>query len=297
MKIKITYMALLRVLISFFFLFWFDCSRVSGPEIEKVPPRILNIKARSNVLAINDTTTIICYANDPNDDSLVYIWDGSFGKIIGDGPEILWKASSLRGNDTIRCTVKDSDGKMDSSSIVIKVFWYISADSLNLVILSVDFLSYSFEGASLEYYPMYSQSPMDSFTFVFERVPYPGEWGSFETFLHLESLDTFFCGLSIWEGPGRIIYPKMFTSPGNFNRTNEYVPPPASKIYIIETTYLQHDVFKMKADSAWSSVHSLDVVKGFSNGDYHIAAYLFTPDVGGVDPYKARWIIFMVTQQ
>ena len=290
-------MALLRFGISFIILFCLDCSRVSDPEIEKVPPQILNIKPRSDVLAINDTTTITCFVNNPSDDSLIYIWDGSFGNVTGKGSEILWKASSLRGNDTIRCTVRDSNGNMDSSYVVIKVFWYINTDSLNLIILTVDFLSYAFEGASLEYYPMYSQGLLDSFTFIFERVPYSGQWGSFETFLHSETLDTFFCGLSIHQGSGKMVYPKMLTSPDNFSKINEYIPPPTSKRHIIETTYLQPAVFKIKADSAWSSIQTLDVVKGFSINDYHISLYLFTPDVGGVDPNSARWIIFMATQQ
>lgn len=84
-------------------------------------PIITSLVADSDTLQANESTTITCFASDPDGDTITYDWsspDG--GTISGSGSTITWTAPSTEGNYTIVCEV--SDGKAsDSASVNIIV--------------------------------------------------------------------------------------------------------------------------------------------------------------------------------
>jgi hypothetical protein len=72
---------------------------------------------------INQTTTIICFASDPDGDPLTYHWTKNGGAFVGStsGLSITWRAPSTKGNYSVECEVRDGEGGEDSESINIVV--------------------------------------------------------------------------------------------------------------------------------------------------------------------------------
>ena len=71
-------------------------------------PIITTLVADSDTLPVNESTTITCYASDPDGDSLTYDWSSQDGGTIsGSGSTITWTAPSTQGSYPVNCTVSD----------------------------------------------------------------------------------------------------------------------------------------------------------------------------------------------
>jgi hypothetical protein len=68
-----------------------------------------------------ETADLSCLASDPDNDKLDYVWQATGGKLYGTGANIQWIAAGDAGKYTITVEVSDSNGGVDSFSIVINV--------------------------------------------------------------------------------------------------------------------------------------------------------------------------------
>jgi hypothetical protein len=83
---------------------------VSGLTIDGAPPTKENT-ARQWV-----TKTIHCNAQDPDGDTLSYLWRATAGKITGEGSTVGWTSPGINGDYTVTVVVSDGrDGKAEGS--------------------------------------------------------------------------------------------------------------------------------------------------------------------------------------
>jgi hypothetical protein len=104
------------------------------------PPVILRLKASPRKIDLGATSTISCFAIDPDSNALAYQWtvgSAASGLLSGTGSVVSWQAVQTAGNYYIRCTVDDSHGGITKDSIAIEVR---------------DFTAYA-KGNLLAYYP------------------------------------------------------------------------------------------------------------------------------------------------
>jgi len=115
---------------------------ITVPPIDNNPPIISDLTANPSSININQTTTIICSASDPDGDSLTYTWTKTGGTFEGNttGPTITWRAPSTPDTYTVECEV--SDGKeSDSKSVDISVGEFdINGDITNVSPLTDPFI-------------------------------------------------------------------------------------------------------------------------------------------------------------
>ncbi|MEI7504493.1 MAG: hypothetical protein WCJ61_14535, partial [Paludibacter sp.] len=164
------------------------------------------------------------------------------------------------------------------------------AATLNLCVLIVDYKTYKFEGGDLNYYTV--NTSKDSLPFIIDYVP-PGDFGSI-TFKLNKTFDTVFRASIIWAGTGNISFPKKFSLSNPFNLLNKKVIKPNIEYFGMEGKKVYDDtLFIHQADSAWSSINSLEITNKFSEVDFKVGIYLYPPSEGAFIPDKAKWIIFL----
>ncbi len=73
-------------------------------------PIINKIKASPRKIDLGKESNIICYASDPENDTLSFTWSSEFGTINGEGNQITWTAPTTSGNYFIKCKVDDGKG-------------------------------------------------------------------------------------------------------------------------------------------------------------------------------------------
>jgi hypothetical protein len=165
---------------------------------------------------------------------------------------------------------------------------------MNLAILILDFLSYEFLEGSVSYYPKCDSCDLDSLPFDIE-FKYPMDYGEI-TFRYSYNFDTAFRASIWWMGTGHILHPDAFLPSNEFDFQDEPVQLPIHVQYFDYwlTPYVYPwEQFVEKADSAWNSIDSLQIVKEFSEYTYRVGIYAYTPVVGMFDPEYAKWIIFI----
>ena len=106
---------------------------------------------------------------------------------------------------------------------------WLRDDTTNIAILVVDYLTYNFEGGTIQYYPLPSSITTDSLPFEIEYLP-PSDFGHI-IFKLIESHDTLFYGTIVWHGRGEIKYPKEILPPDSFARTPYPINDPLSIKY------------------------------------------------------------------
>jgi hypothetical protein len=93
-------------------------------ENENHPPVISDLSADPPSVNINQTTTITCFASDPDGDPLTYHWTKNVGSFEGStsGSFVTWRAPFTTDIYTVvSCEVSDGEGGEDSESINIVV--------------------------------------------------------------------------------------------------------------------------------------------------------------------------------
>jgi predicted secreted protein len=85
------------------------------------PPVISNLKAAQTQTAPLGTVQIQCFASDPNNDKLNYVWSATGGKIDGTSTIVTWQAPDKTGTYNISVTVDDGKGASATSSVAIAV--------------------------------------------------------------------------------------------------------------------------------------------------------------------------------
>ena len=175
--------------------------------------------------------------------------------------------------------------------------WPIDKDSMNIAVLISDYQTYQFEEGNLSYYAaidsIVNKIPMES-----EFVPV-ADYGSI-SFLANKSKDTIFSAGIEWQGQGTITFPKYFQPADSFSALQTNIQAPLSAEYYFNSIpMIDSSIYKMKADSAWEAVKSLDIVNEFAKYPYRIGIYLYTPGEGVQtqngfsNTVGAKWIIFL----
>ncbi len=171
---------------------------------------------------------------------------------------------------------------------------FIKEDSMNLAILELDFLTYEFIEGNMAYFPLCDSCDSDSLPFNIEFMS-PMDYGEI-LFKYSHNEDTLFYASIWWMGTGEIYYPDQFLPSSVFAYQNESIILPDHAQYyeyLLIPTYYSLDQYKQKADSAWMSIDSLQIVNEFAEYTFRVGLYAYTPTVGEFDPYVAKWIIFL----
>lgn len=85
-----------------------------GPRIKALEPAFYTIEKGSN-------TTVFCTAEDKDSDVLTYTWFSDNGIITGDGEDVQLTAPQNVGQTEVKVLVTDTEGNVDSLSIIIEV--------------------------------------------------------------------------------------------------------------------------------------------------------------------------------
>lgn len=83
-------------------------------------PIIQNVIAPSRIY-VSSTVEIVCEAEDPDSDELIYSWTASSGTIEGQGRIINWTAPAEPGDCTIAVRVDDNRGGVAQQSVTVNV--------------------------------------------------------------------------------------------------------------------------------------------------------------------------------
>ncbi len=91
--------------------------------VEKInyPPEIESIVAEDQILAPGSSTTVTCFASDPNGDEITYEWKTTQGQIAGEGNEITYEAPGEVADVYLVCTVTDVENASTADSILILI--------------------------------------------------------------------------------------------------------------------------------------------------------------------------------
>jgi hypothetical protein len=82
---------------------------------------IASLTAAYTVLYPLGNTHIECVATSPDGAKLNYQWTSNDGKIIGEGPKIIWEAPKTYGDFHIMATVDDGHGHTASKTVTVTV--------------------------------------------------------------------------------------------------------------------------------------------------------------------------------
>ncbi|MEG8947130.1 LamG-like jellyroll fold domain-containing protein [Rosettibacter firmus] len=97
-------------------------------------PKINSIKATPRKIKPATTTRLFCFAEDEDDDSLIYYWSSDVGSIEPDLNYALWTAPNYEGDFYIKCIVSDIRGNITEDSLKIMVRNFSDYSSANLVL-------------------------------------------------------------------------------------------------------------------------------------------------------------------
>jgi len=105
---------------------------ISVVQLINHPPVIQRMKALPGKIDLGATSTITCFATDPDSNALTYRWSAARGLLSGAGSVISWQAPQSAGNYYIQCTVDDSHGgtAVDSAGLEVRDFSYWQTGNL-----------------------------------------------------------------------------------------------------------------------------------------------------------------------
>ena len=169
--------------------------------------------------------------------------------------------------------------------------WPVLADSMNLAVLVLDYLTYTFEGGNLAYYEPCDGCDSDSLPFTVDFKP-TWDFASI-LFTYKATGDTLFWAEIIWHGGGQILYPVAFTPADSFCTLSDSIAEPADPERFQFYPTLPPEELITKTDSTWAAVSTLDIVHAFAEGDFKVAYYFYPPAVGAFNPAVAKWIVFL----
>lgn len=176
--------------------------------------------------------------------------------------------------------------------------WHIQKNQMNFAVLISNYSTYNIEKGNLSTYAPYDGN-LDKLPLKVHFVE-PVDFGSI-TFSYTKTSDTLFTAGIEWQALGKINYPNTFLSADSFPIAQIKTNPPESIEYFYNNiSGLDSTIYKIKADSAWNVMDSLDVVNKFSAYPYRVGIYLYTPGEGIVDSsghysnlIDAKWVAFL----
>ena len=101
-------------------------------KAENEPPAITSLTASPASVGPGESSTIVCVASDPDDDTLTYSWTATGGTISGVGSTVTWIAPSVAGTFTISVTVDDGEGETDTGTVAVPVLILVTTGSISV---------------------------------------------------------------------------------------------------------------------------------------------------------------------
>jgi len=100
-----------------------DSATVVVKVVEKInnPPEIEKIVSDDRILDLGNSTSVTCFASDPNGDDMTYSWSANSGTISGDGSTIDFIAPDVVSNIYLVCEVADTDQESTKDSLLILI--------------------------------------------------------------------------------------------------------------------------------------------------------------------------------
>lgn len=168
----------------------------------------------------------------------------------------------------------------------------IKENYLNICTLMVNYETYEFEGGNIAYYPRYLSDQTDSLPFKVCLDP-PVDAGRI-SYLIKDTHDTIFDAFITWMGNTDIIYPDTYSVEQPFlNSTSQTGKPDLIEYFGPYGNPLNNSFYIARADSAWLSVDSLEIVKLFAQKNYKTGIFLLLNDYCIFNPSKTKWVIFL----
>ncbi|MGA9407733.1 MAG: LamG-like jellyroll fold domain-containing protein [Bacteroidota bacterium] len=97
------------------------------------PPVIQKMNASPGKIDLGATSTISCFAMDPDSNTLTYHWSTANGLLTGTGSIVSWQSPQTGGNYYIQCTVDDGHGGTAADSVGLEVRDFSNWQTGNLV--------------------------------------------------------------------------------------------------------------------------------------------------------------------
>ena len=97
------------------------------------PPVIQKLKASPGKINLGASSTISCFAMDPDSNALTYHWSTANGSLSGTASVVLWQSPQTAGNYYIQCTVDDGHGGTAADSVGLEVRDFSNWQTGNLV--------------------------------------------------------------------------------------------------------------------------------------------------------------------
>lgn len=168
--------------------------------------------------------------------------------------------------------------------------WPLMADSMNFALLVVEGETYKLESGHFAHYELCNNCGKDSLPF---DITVLGAM-NFDLFTIKYSLtsDTLFIALAYLDNSHShaIVYPEIFLPPDTFKVTNNIVQKPDSIEYFGYFTGMDKTTLKLKTDSVWTAINSLDIVNDFGQKDFQIGFFRFPESLYMND---AKWVVFL----
>lgn len=166
--------------------------------------------------------------------------------------------------------------------------WWLEPDSMNLGILLLDYVTYDFEGGWVGHFAPCDTCDRDSLPFEHIFEP-PLDVGSV-TFRYTETAETLLYASVVYIGIGIIKTPGDFLPPSEFKRVPVSLEAPISIEYFSNggrrAPYAD-------ADTAWSRVRCLDLVRDFASASYRVGIYRHNACSGSSEPALDTWVVFV----
>ncbi len=170
----------------------------------------------------------------------------------------------------------------------------IRVDSMNLAIFDVDFITYKLNSVSLTNYKKCDDGcDKDSLPI---RYYFDNYWDYAHVYFNYKyDNSSLFRGGVTWMGTGQIEYPTNFRPADLFPLTNSHIQLPANAEWYNTTIagYYGWDNYKLRGDSAWKAIDSLQIVHDLTTREYRVGLYGYPRAEGLFVPEAASWIIFL----
>ncbi len=169
----------------------------------------------------------------------------------------------------------------------------INPDSMNLAVIEMDYMTHDLLNISVMHYPL-CNCDQDSLPFYGEYVP-PMDFGDMK-FRYTYDNSLLFGGTLVWMGQGYIYHPVNFQPGSVYQHLQDSIPLPSNAQYLYWWTFPggTYADFIAKSQAVWKTVSDLKLIHEFAEGGHmRVGFYGYPPTQGMMNPWVARWIIFV----
>lgn len=169
----------------------------------------------------------------------------------------------------------------------------LQSGKINIATLILDYDDYTFEKGNFSSYET-NKNIGTKIEFLYDYYS-PCDNGDISMYIK-QTNKRFFSASIIWMGTGNIYYPSSYVKniyPFTTNDTTIKKPDLNFINKTIKPFYVTNSVFLSINDNIWNSIKSLYITTEFSNYNYNVDVYLYSPQEGPRDYTKDKWIVIL----